>query len=60
MLGAYIQGRALIWPGSIGQSSRWRAFVEGVRQSGTIYMFIMPVLLISALYGVIEMALVAR
>lgn len=60
MLGAYIQGRAVIWPGSLGQSSRWRAFVEGVRQSGTLYMFIMPVLLISALYGVLEMALLAR
>ena len=57
MLGAYIQGRAMLWPSTIGQTSRWRAMVEGVRQSGTIYMFIMPILLISALYGVIELAM---
>jgi hypothetical protein len=56
MLGAYIQGRAMIWPKSIGQTSRWKAYVEGVRQTGTLYMFIMAILLISALYGVIEVA----
>lgn len=57
MLGAYIQGMAMIWPASIGQKSRWKAYVEAVRQTGTIYMFIMSILLISALYGVIETAL---
>jgi len=57
MLGAYIQGRAMLWPKTIGQTSRWRAIVEGIRQSGTMYMFIMPILLISALYGVIELAM---
>lgn len=54
MLGAYIQGRAMLWPKSMGQISRWKAYVEGVRQTGTIYMFIMALFLISALYGVIE------
>ena len=56
MLGAYIQGRAMIWPKSMGQTSRWKAYVEGVRQTGTLYMFIMAILFISALYGVIEVA----
>jgi hypothetical protein len=56
MLGAYIQGRAMLWPKSMGQVSRWKAYVEGVRQTGTIYMFIMALLLISAIYGVIEAA----
>jgi len=60
MLGAYIQGRAMIWPASIGHTSRWKAYVEGIRQNGTIYMFIMSILLISALYGVIEAALLVR
>lgn len=57
MLGAYIQGRAMFWPKSIGQTSRWKAYVEGVRQTGTLYMFIMAILFISAVYGVIEVAL---
>jgi len=60
MLAAYIQGRAMIWPASIGHTNRWKAYVEGVRQTGTIYIFIMAVLLISALYGIIETALLVR
>jgi hypothetical protein len=58
MLGAYIQGRAIFRPKSMGQTSRWKAYVEGIRQTGTLYMFIVAILLISALYGVIEVALV--
>ena len=57
MLGAYIQGRAMFWPHSIGKDSRWKAYVEGVRQTGTIYLFIMAMLLLSAVYGIVEMAL---
>jgi hypothetical protein len=56
MLGAYIQGRAMFWPKSMGQTSRWKSYVEGVRQTGTLYMLIMAILLISAIYGVIEVA----
>ena len=56
MLGAYVHGRGLIWPETIGQQSRWRAYIEGVRQSGTLYMLVMPILLISAIYGIIETA----
>lgn len=59
MLGVYIQGRAMIWPATVDQTSRWKAYIEGVRQSGTMYMLIMPVLLISAIYGVIEGVLLA-
>jgi hypothetical protein len=60
MLGAYIHGRAMIWPGSVGLKSRWRAYVEGVRQMGTLYMFIMVILLASALYGLLEYAVVSQ
>jgi hypothetical protein len=59
MLGAYVHGRALIWPKTIGQKSRWKAFVEGVRQSGMMYLPITGVLLVAALYGFIEIALIA-
>jgi hypothetical protein len=60
MLGAYIQGRAMIWPQTTGQTSRWKAYVDGIRQVGTLYMFIMPLLLFSAIYGVIEVAWLIR
>lgn len=59
MLGVYIQGRAMIWPATVEQQSRWKAYIEGVRQSGIMYMLIMPILLISAIYGVIEGVLLA-
>jgi hypothetical protein len=54
MLGAYLLGRAIFWPASTGQSGHWKAYVEGVRQMGTLYIFIIPILLISSCYGVIE------
>jgi hypothetical protein len=54
MLGAHIHGRALIWPHTVGLKSHWRAYVEGLRQTGTLYMLIMPVLAISTIYGFIE------
>jgi hypothetical protein len=54
MLGAYIHGRAIFWPASTGQISRWKAYVDGIRQTGTLYMFIIPVLFISGCYGLIE------
>lgn len=59
MLGVYIHGRALFWPETVGQKSRWKAYIEGFRQSGTLYLPIMAILLISAIYGVIEAAILA-
>jgi hypothetical protein len=59
MLGAYIQGCAMIWPHTVGLKSRWQAYVEGFRQTGTLYMLIMPVLAISAIYGFIEVVVLS-
>lgn len=55
MLGAYVHGRILFWPQSEGLKSRWKAYVEGVRQTGTLYMLIIPVLAIATIYSAIEM-----
>ena len=60
MLGAYVHGRAVIWPRTVGLTSHWHAFVEGVRQTGTLYMLIMVVLAIGAVYGLIEYFVMAR
>jgi hypothetical protein len=59
MLGVYVHGRALLWPKTVGQKGRWKAYVEGLRQSGTMYVLIMPVLFIAAIYGIIEAAILA-
>jgi hypothetical protein len=60
MLGAYIHGRAMIWPSSVGKTGRWKAYVEGIRQSGSLYIFIMAIFLVSALYGLLETAILIR
>jgi len=60
ILGAYIHGRAMIWPQTIGLKSRWQAYVEGVRQTGTLYMLIMTVLAIAAIYGVVEVFILSQ
>ena len=60
MLGAYVHGREVIWPGTVGLKSHWRGYVEGVRQTGTLYMLIMVVLVVSALYGLIEYAVMSQ
>lgn len=59
ILGVYIHGRALIWPQTVGQESHWKGYVEGVRQAGTLFMIMMPVLIISAIYGIIESVMIA-
>lgn len=59
ILGSYIHGRALLWPKTVGQTSRWRAYIEGVRQIGILYFPMAAVLLISALYGILEVAFVS-
>jgi len=60
MLGAFIHGRAMIWPASVGKTGRWKAYVEGVRQSGSLYIFIVAIFFVSAIYGLLETAILIR
>jgi hypothetical protein len=60
MLGAYVHGRMLIWPQTAGLTSRRQAYIEGVRQTGTLYMLIMVVLAIAAIYAVIEVVVLSQ
>lgn len=47
-------GQALLWPESIGQTSRWRAYLAGLRETALVYILVAIVLLISALWEAFE------
>ena len=51
-LGAYLQGRALLWPGSVGASGPGEGYWRGIKEQARLYVLIVLVLLVAALYEV--------
>jgi hypothetical protein len=47
-------GQVLLWPESIGQTSRWRAYLAGLRETALVYILVAVVLLASALWEAFE------
>lgn len=60
LLAAYIQGRAFLWPQSVGLESRARGYLEGLKRTGKIYVLVILTLAIAAVYEVIEVVLMAK
>ena len=60
MLGAYILGRGIIWPRSIGVATRRAAFMEGLRQAGALYSWVVLALALDVLYGLVEVSFLAQ
>lgn len=54
MLAVWLQGRAFLFPQSVGAAGRWQGFREGLRRTGRIYLLVTPLLLVSAIYEAIE------
>jgi hypothetical protein len=52
ILAAVLQGRALLSPKSIGEESRWRAYLAGLKLTGKLYLLVTITLFISAIYEV--------
>jgi hypothetical protein len=50
MLGAYLQGKALLFPRSVGSGSHWEGFRRGVFISLQIYVLVILTLFAAALY----------
>ena len=48
-------GQVLVWPKSIGQTSRWRAYLAGLRETTLVYILVAIVLLVSALWEAFEL-----
>jgi hypothetical protein len=60
LLAAYIQGRAFLWPKTVGLESRAKGYLEGLKRTGKLYVLVILTLAIAAIYEVIEVVLMAR
>jgi hypothetical protein len=47
-------GQVLLWPESLGLTSRWRAYLAGLRETAFINILVATVLLVSALWEAFE------
>ena len=48
-------GQVLVWPRRIGLTSRWRAYLAGLRETALVYILVAIVLLGSALWEAFEL-----
>ena len=60
MLAAYVQGRAFLWPRSVGAATRRQGYGLGVKRSVRIYLPVVLLLAVAAIYEALEVSLVAR
>jgi hypothetical protein len=60
MLAAWLHGRAFLFPNSAGADGHWHGYVEGLKQTGTIYFLVVLILLAAAVYEAIEVILMAQ
>ncbi len=60
MLAAYIQGRAFLWPKTVGLERRGRGYLEGLKRTGKIYVLVVLTLLVAAIYEVIEVVIMIK
>lgn len=60
MLAAYIQGRAFLWPNTVGLEHRWPGYLEGLKRTGKLYGLVILTLLVAAIYEVIEVVIMIQ
>jgi hypothetical protein len=60
MLAAYIQGRAFLWPHTVGVDSHKQGYVEGVKRSARLYVLVILALVIAAIYEVVEVVMMIK
>jgi hypothetical protein len=60
MLAAYIQGRAFLWPHTVGLERRGQGYLEGLKRTGKIYVLVILTLLVAAIYEVIEVVIMIQ
>ncbi|GAA2342088.1 hypothetical protein GCM10009854_18300 [Saccharopolyspora halophila] len=54
VLGAYLLGRAWLWPGTVGARDRRQGYVRGLRQLGWVSLPALALLVIGAVYEAFE------
>lgn len=57
MLAAYVHGRAFLWPKSAGVEGHGRGYVEGLRRRARLYLLVILLLLVAAVYEALEVIL---
>jgi hypothetical protein len=60
LLAAYIQGRAFLWPKTVGLESHVKGYLEGLKRTGKIYLLVTLTLAIAAIYEVIEVVIMVK
>jgi len=60
LLAAYLQGRAFLFPKSIGIDGHLRGYLEGLKRTGKVYLLVILTLIVAAIYEVLEVLLMAR
>jgi hypothetical protein len=60
LFAVYLQGRAFLWPKSVGLETHRQGYVEGLKRTGRMYILVILTLAIAAVYEVIEVILLAR
>jgi hypothetical protein len=57
MLAAYVQGRAFLWPRTVDAPTRRQGYVQGVRFSARLYLLVILLLAVAAVYEAVEATL---
>jgi len=60
MLAAYVQGRAFLWPRSVGAATRRQGYGSGVKRSVRIYLLVVLLLAAAAIYEALEVIFIPR
>jgi hypothetical protein len=60
MLAAYVQGKAFLWPRSVGAETRRQGYGLGIKRSVRIYVLVVLLLAITAIYEALEVLFVTR
>lgn len=60
MLAAYLHARAWLRPQTVGVDGHGRGYLEGLKQTGKIYLLVILTLLVAAVYEVLEVVLMAQ
>jgi len=59
MLAAYVQGRAFLWPKTVGLERCRDGYLAGLKLTGKLYLLVILVLAVAAVYEVIEAVILA-
>ena len=57
MLAVWVQGKAYLWPATVGETTHGRGLVAGLRFTGRLYVLIAAVLAVAAVFEALEIPL---